>query len=249
MEVGDSFVRHTAYCFQVLEGVRKEEFNERGVWPSSEPATVDEPSQETLIGQIMRWKEIVKKYAGVSKNLDPREMFILCVAAQRWPGPVLEIGTHKGITTFLLSEVQEALKRRDQLYTVELFKDGWESPAGADGGYPGDAYLKAIKAFRTQEVLSRVVAITGDSKKLRQLFWAIRPSVIFLDGDCTREGIAADLEMLKFFNHPYICLAHNANMRDVLEPMLLVRDEGEHRFANFHTGQQTEKGLIALTRL
>lgn len=247
MEVGDPFVRHVSYCFQVLEGVRKEEFNERGLWPSSEPAVVDEPSQETLMGQIMRWKEIVKKYAAVSKTLDPREMFIMSVAVQRYPGPVLEIGTHKGFATFLMSEVQDALKRRDFLYTVELFKEEWQGPGGEE--YPGDAYLKAIKAFRSQEVLQRVVAIVGDSKKLKHLFWSIRPSVIFLDGDCTRDGIKSDLDMLKFFNHPYVCFIHNANRRDVLEPVLLVRDEGEHRFANFHTGTGTEKGLVALSKI
>jgi len=93
-----------------------------------------------------------------------------------------------------------------------------------------------------------VIPIIGDSKMLKPIFWAIRPSVIFLDGDCSREGIMSDLEMLKFFNHPYICLVHNANLRDVIEPVMMVREEGDHHFANFHTGTQDEKGLVALTR-
>jgi hypothetical protein len=248
MQIGDPFILHTTYCFQVLEGQRTGEFNEQGVWPSREPADVDEPSQVTLIGQVMRWKELVKKYAAVSKLMDPREMFILAVCLQRFPGPVLEIGTHKGITTCFAAEVMNTLKRTDQLFTVEIFIENLTGPNGEDE-YPGEAYLKVLQQFRQQRVLHRVVPIVGDSHQLRALYWGIRPNVIFLDGDRTREGIAADLMMLQFFNHPFICLVHHANLPAVMEAVNDQRLTGAFRFANFHTGSPGELGLVALTRV
>lgn len=246
MQVGDPFVRHSAYCFQVLEGMRHGEFNERGLWPSSQPAEVDEPSQETLIGQLLRWKDVVKKYAAVSKMLDPRELFLLAIMLQRWPGPVLELGTHKGITTCFIAEVLTTLKRNDQIFTVELFLEGWRGPQGEEG-YPGEGYLKVIEQFRQQKVLHHVVPIVGDSHKLKSLFWGIRPTVIFMDADFTQEGVADDLEMLKFFNHPFVCAIHQANIDSVMKAILDFRVSGKHRFANFHTGGKSEKGLAALS--
>lgn len=246
MQVGDPFIRHAAYCFQILEGMRAGDFNELGVWPSREPAEIDEPSQETLLGQIMRWKELVKKYAAVSKQLDPREMFLLAVAVQRWPGPILEIGTHKGITTCFIAEVLNLLKRRDSLYTVELFMQGWKAHNGEDG-YPGESYLKALTQFRQQPVLNRVVPIIGDSHQLKQVFWGIRPTLIFLDGDFSKEGVADDLLTLRFFNHPFICIVHQANVDSVMAAVLDARATGMYRFANFHTGAQGDKGLVAIT--
>jgi hypothetical protein len=246
MQIGDPFVRHACYSFQVLEGLRTGDFNELGLWPSREPAEVDEPSQETLIGQFMRWKDLVKKYAGVSKMLDPREMFLLAVAVQRWPGPVLEIGTHKGITTCFIAEVMHQLKRHDQIFTIEQFLKGWKAHNGEDG-FPGDSYLKALQEFRSQAVLHRVVPIVGNSHELKPLIWGIRPVVIFLDGDHTRDGVADDLLLLRFFNHPYICIIHQANVGSVMQAVLDLRAGGRHRFANFHTGTAGDKGLVALT--
>ncbi len=246
MKIGDPFVRHTAYCFQVLEGIRHEEFNEKGLWPSAEPADVDEPSQETLVGQLMRWKELVKKYASVSKMLDPREMFIMAVAVQRWPGPILEIGTHKGITTCLMSEVMNNLKRNDLLYTVELFQEGYLGPTGDE--YPGDSYLKAIQQFRDQRALHRVVPIIGDSHRLKPLFFGVRPALIFLDGDTSYEGVLDDLQMLNYFNYHHICMIHNANIEGVMDAVQYLRGYGQHYFVNFHTGSSNDKGIVALAR-
>ena len=246
MQVGDPFIRHTAYCLQVLDGLRTGEFNERGLWPSSEPAEVDEPSQETLIGQFMRWRELVKKYAPVSKSFEPREMFISAVATQRHPGPVIEVGTHKGIVTCFISEVMNMLNRKDKLFTIELFNENYVDPVG-EIGYPGESYLKVLSQFREQAPLERVVAIVGDSHELKPLFFGVRPSVIILDGDCTKDGIAEDLQVLRFFNHPLICLVHNANRPEVLDALNDFRAAGTHHYVNFHTGDQQSKGLAALT--
>jgi len=245
MEIGDPFVRHTAYCFQVLEGLRPGEFNDAGLWPASSPAEVDEPSQQVLLGQFMRWKELVKKYAAVSKLLDPRELFILAVFIQRYPGPVLEFGTHKGITTCFVSEVQNTLKRRDHLFTIELFLESYKGHSDEDG-FPGEGFLKAIQQFRRQPALQRVVPIIGDSHELKPLIWGIRPDVLFFDGDCTAKGIADDLSVLKFFNHNFTAVIHNANMNQVMEAVLDIRVEMGYRFVNFHTGGNGEKGMIAL---
>ena len=247
MNVGDPFVRHTAYCFQVLEGARKDEFSEKGLWPSRDPADVDDATQAALVEQLQHWKELVKKYTAVTKMLDPREMFILSIAVQRWAGPILEVGTYKGITTCLMCEVLNALKRRVQLYTVELLKEGYKGPEG-DDEYPGEFYLKALQQFRSQKALSRVVPIVGDSHKLFPVFWGVRPVVIFLDGDHTEEGVTQDLQMLRNFNHPFICLLHDANLASVMEPVLKLRSEIPVNFANFHTGTSGEKGLLALSR-
>lgn len=246
MQVGDPFIRHTTYCFQVLEGMQEDKFNEKGIWPSSEPATVDEPSQDILLGQTQRWKDLVKKYAQVSKTMDLREMFILALAVQRWAGPVLEIGTHKGITTCLMSEVMNLLNRKDQLFTVELFRSDYKGVAGDE--YPGDSYLKAISQFRQQEPLQRVIPIIGNSHELKGVFWGIRPVVIFVDGNATYESVKEDLMMLKFFNHRHICLIHNANLPPVMKAVQEVRAKNMHYFANFHTGDQTKGGLVAMTR-
>lgn len=246
MEVGDPFVRHTTYCFQVLEGLRTGEFSEEGLWPSREPADVDDPSQEVLIGQFMRWKELVKKYASVTGMVDPREMFILAVAVQRWPGPVLEIGTHKGITTCFLSEVMNQIKRRDKLFTVELFLESARGPNGEEV-YPGDSYIKILQQFRKNRLLHRVVPMIGDSHEMHPIFWGIRPALIFLDGDHTQEGVEFDLSMLRFFNYPWICLVHQTNVPTVMEAVLDFRDDTRFRFVNFHTGGNDNKGLVAFT--
>lgn len=248
MDIGDPFVVHTAYCLQVLQGLRKDEFNEQGVWPTSEPAVMDEPSQEVLVGQLRRWKDLVKRYIGASKQLDPREMFILAVALQRWPGPVIEVGTHKGILTCFMAEVMNLLMRNDMLYTVELYQEGVKAPDGTDD-FPGDAYLQAIHRFRSQKPLARVIPIVGDTHKMRPIYYGIRPTVIFLDADHSAQGIGQELEILKFFNYPFICLIHDANINTVMTPILDFRYENpDIMYANFHTGQANDKGLVALAR-
>lgn len=248
MNVGDPFIRHTAYCFQVLNGTRKGQFDERGVWPAREPADVDEPSQEMLIAQLQRWKDLVKKYAAVTKMMEPRELFLLAIAVQNWPGPALEIGTHKGIATCLMCEIMNKIKRGDNLYTVELFLEGAKSPSGQDE-FPGETYIKALKEFRAQAALHRVIPIIGDSHRMKPLFYGIRPSLIFIDSEQTEESVYDDLSMLAFFNYPFLCIVHNANNPGVLRAVLRIRERVKLRFANFHTGQGTENGLVALSRV
>ncbi|MBI5154002.1 class I SAM-dependent methyltransferase [Candidatus Poribacteria bacterium] len=247
MQVGDPFICHTAYCLHVLQGTRKDEFSDKGVWQSRSPAVVDEAAQQILVEDLQHWKELVKKYASVTKMLDPREMFILAMAVQHWSGPVLEIGTHRGITTCLLSEVMNLLKRRDHLYTIELFLEGYTGPGGEDE-YPGEYFVKALKQFRSQRALHRVVPIVGDSHQLKNVFWGIRPSVVFLDGDHTEEGVLDDLQMLLLFNHPFICLVHDVNVEAVMRPVLKMRRDLKLHFVNFHTGEKNERGLAALSR-
>jgi hypothetical protein len=247
MEVGDPFVRHTAYCFQVLQGLRRDDFSERGVWPSRQPADVDEISQTALVGQLNRWRDLVKKYAAVNKLLDPREMFILALAIQRFPGPILEIGTHRGIATCMVAEVTNSLRRNDPIYTIELFMEEYSSPLG-QGAYPGDIYLNAIKQFRQQPALHRVVPIVGNSHSLKSLCVGMRPSLIFMDGDLSEQGLREDLQMLRFFTHPFVCLVHNSSLTPVMSAVLAERLRGELRFANFHTGSSNLNGLVALSR-
>lgn len=247
MQLGDPFVCHTSYCLQVLTGVRTGDFNEFGHWPTQEPAVVDEPSQEVLLGQLRRWKDLVRKYNALGKGADPRELFILAVAVQRWPGPVLEIGTHKGVSTCLMCEVMNNLRRPDQLFTVELFLESHRNARG-EQDYPGDAFLKALQNFRAQAPLNRIVSIVGDSSQLKPLFFGIRPSVLFLDGDQSEKGVEEDLQLLRFLNYPFICLIRNANLSSVLRPVLNMRHETNLAFANFHTGSGDENGLAALAR-
>ena len=247
MKVGDPFIRHTAYCFQVLEGARRGEFNDKGQWPSQQPADVDEPSQINLVAQLQRWRDLAKKYAGIAKHLDPRELFILAIAVQRWQGPVLELGTHRGVSTCLIAEVLNALRRSDLLYTVETFKEGVTGPMGEDD-YPGEHFLKAIKEFRSQPALDRVVPIVGDSHRMKNLFFGMHPAIILLDGDSSEEGVLDDLTMLSFFNHPFVCLVHNANVAGVMRSIQAVRQRERLAFANFHTGTPGQKGLAALSR-
>ncbi|MDX1971374.1 MAG: class I SAM-dependent methyltransferase [Candidatus Sumerlaeia bacterium] len=246
MKVGDAFIRHTTYCFQVLEGIRQDEFNEHGLWPTPEPAVVDEPSQEFLLGQFQRWKDLVKKYSQVSQTMDLREMFIIALAVQRFPGPVLEIGTHKGITTCLMSEVMNLLNRQDHLYTVELFKSDYVGIAGDE--YPGESYLKALVQFRQQPPLQRVVPIIGNSHDLKPMFFGLRPIVIFIDGNATYESVQEDLLMLRFFNHKHVCLIHNANHKGVMKAVRELHAYGQHHFCNFHTGEKNQNGMVALSK-
>ncbi|MGF1573685.1 MAG: class I SAM-dependent methyltransferase [Sumerlaeia bacterium] len=247
MKVGDAFIRHTTYCFQVIEGMRKDEFNDQGLWPSPEPAVVDEPSQEILLGQFQRWKDLVKKYSQVSQTMDLREMFIIALAVQRFAGPVLEIGTHKGITTCLMSEVMNLLNRLDQLYTVELFKADYVGVAGDE--YPGESYLKALLQFRQQPPLNRVVPIIGNSHELKTMFFGLRPVLIFIDGDATFESVQEDLLMLRFFNHKHICLIHNANSKAVMKAVRELHGFRQHHFCNFHTGEKGSGGLVGLSKV
>lgn len=248
MKVGDPFIRHTAYCFQVLEGARPGEFNDKGQWPSQQPADVDEPSQINLVAQLQRWRDLAKKYATIAKRLDPRELFILAISVQRFPGPTLEIGTHRGVATCLMAETMNALKRRDLLYTVELLQEGATGPMGEDD-YPGDHYLKAVKEFRSQRALDRVIPIVGDSRRMKNLFFGIRPSLLFLDGDTNEEAVLDDLSTLALFNQPFLCLVHNANCPGVMRAMQVVREREGLAFANFHTGTQGKNGLAGLARL
>jgi len=200
-----------------------------------------------LLGQLRRWKDMVKKYAALVKGIDPREMFIMAVAVQRWPGPVLEIGTHKGAWTCLMCEVMNHLKRQDQLFTVELFLESHRNAKG-ESDYPGEAYLKALNNFRAQAPLHRIVPIVGDSAKLKPLFFGIRPSILFLNGDQSEKGIEEDLQLLRFLNYPFICLIRHANIPSVLRPVLNMRHDANLAFANFHTGSGEENGLAALAR-
>ncbi|MEQ8819332.1 MAG: class I SAM-dependent methyltransferase [Sumerlaeia bacterium] len=248
MNIGDPFVRHTTYCFEVLQGYMQGEFNAQGSWPSKEPAVVSEGLQERTIDDLTRWKDLVKKYAAVTKMIDPREMFILAMAIQRFPGPVLEIGTYRGVTTCLMTEAMNTLKRSDLIYTVELFQEGYKGTLG-DDEYPGEAYLKALKQFRGQKALQRVVPILGDSHALHPMFWGLRPTVIFMDGDHSEEGMEMDLQMLSTLQYHWVCLIHDASVPSVLNPVLRAREKYGFTFANFHTGTGSEKGLTALSRL
>jgi hypothetical protein len=248
MNVGDPFVRHTSYCFQVLEGARADEFNDAGLWPSREPAEVSDDFQATVVENLRLWKDLVKKYANISQTLDPREMFVIAMLLQRWVGPVLEIGTHRGITTCFMSEVMNVLKRKDWLYTVEIFLEGTKAADGTDT-YPGEFYLKAIQQFRAQRALHRVVPIIGDSHRLQPLLLGIRPTVLFLDGDNTPEGLARDLALLDLFQHPFVCLIHDINTGGVLAPVLESRRRAGFAYANFHTGAAGAKGLAAISRI
>jgi hypothetical protein len=123
--------------------------------------------------------ELVESIPGMLYPADAQKLYELAFHAQ---GPILEIGTHKGRSTVLLATAQR------------------------DSGYDGvvvsmdisDEFLAEARATLAEAGLgSRVLLVQGTRTALTGVLPPLVPSLVFVDGDHTYEGVARDLAALE----------------------------------------------------
>jgi len=178
--------------------------------------------------------EYVGKALEIEGWMSPEELFWLRDAATKHP-VVIEIGSWKGRSTHALAE------GCGSLFFVEHFEgsptDTWNSwyeelfvPDGKAAVRNAllrnlDEFIKSGKAFLIEAKSVEAAAF------LRPVFMHRQPDMIFVDGDHTYEGFAADLKAWSpYFVKPGLFCGHDSHLpgvRDALDELLPGWQHGE----------------------
>ncbi|CAN5429401.1 hypothetical protein BH09PLA1_BH09PLA1_07240 [soil metagenome] len=132
----------------------------------------------TLAALDWRW--------GDNSNKDG--LIFLCQLAAALPGPIVEIGTYRGRTTYNL-----ALNSHDRVYTIDI-----GAPVAAEAAAnkesmaypeysPGEVFLNA-----RQDVRDRIELIIGDSSKIDLSHLAGKAAMVIVDAGHSYEGCLQD---------------------------------------------------------
>lgn len=121
-------------------------------------------------------------------NSSPHGLMFLCMLAARATGPIVEIGTFRGRTTYNL-----ALNAPTRIYTVDL---GAPPPAEAEANAehkaypsytPGEVFLSA-----RPEIREKIELIIGDSTRVDLSALRGQASLVIVDAGHTYEACMAD---------------------------------------------------------
>ena len=103
-------------------------------------------------------------------------------AVDALPGPILEIGTHKGRSTVLLATARRDSGRDGLVVTMDISHE---------------FLAEARETIAAAGLGSRVLILQGTREALAGAVPPMTPGLVFVDGDHTYEGVARDLAALE----------------------------------------------------
>jgi predicted O-methyltransferase YrrM len=133
---------------------------------------------------------------GWLRTADAEKLYEL---AQLTSGPILEIGTHYGKSAVLMALAVKHAHRRDVVYTLDI-----------DRRAIGVAAAEA-KARGVDDV---IVFVRGTLRAFARAYPNLRPTLTFVDGDHTRDGVERDLAALE----PLVPIGGSLLFHDFADP-------------------------------
>ena len=109
---------------------------------------------------------------------DALKLYELAHAA---PGPILEVGTHRGKSAILMATALRDAGREGPVVSLDIDREGLEA-----------ARSEAAK----RDLADRIAFVRGTAEALFRSRPGFAPGLVFLDGDHTRRGLARDLRAL-----------------------------------------------------
>ncbi len=131
------------------------------------------------VGRVREPLDLVESIPGW---LLPEDAALLHELAGETGGPVLEIGTYRGRSAVLMATAIEEAGGDAIIYSVDI---------GADAGRSA-----AVEAGR-RGLAHRLVFARGTLAAFARAYPRLRPTLTFVDGDHTREGVERDLAVLR----------------------------------------------------
>jgi predicted O-methyltransferase YrrM len=114
--------------------------------------------------------------------LRPEDAEKLYELAGSTPGPILEIGTHRGKSAVLMALATKDSGRDAPIYTLDV-----------DRSYLREAEIRA----RTHSVSDVIVFVRGTLAAFARAYPHLRPKLTFIDGDHSKFGVESDLAVLE----------------------------------------------------
>ena len=140
--------------------------------PSYEIGAPDLGDEHRRIGQLV---------ADVPGLLRPEDELKLYELAYLAPGPILEIGTYRGRSTTIMARAARA-GAGAMLFSVDVDPKALRSGAAA---------------LAAHDASERVVLVRGSAAALLRRFEGLRPSLTFVDGDHSLDGVRRDLAAIE----------------------------------------------------
>lgn len=122
--------------------------------------------------------ELVAEIPGLLRPEDELKLYELAYFA---PGPILEIGTYRGRSTTIMARAAQAGSGA-ALFSVDV------DPAALRAG---------AAAVSAHGVAGRTVLVRGSASAMLRRFAGLRPSLTFVDGDHSLEGVRRDLAAIE----------------------------------------------------
>jgi predicted O-methyltransferase YrrM len=126
-----------------------------------------------------RMPELVRDIPGWLRDEDVLKLYEL---GRLTPGPVLEVGSYRGKSAVVLASAIRAAGAATRLVSIDI-----DPEATAD----------ARRAVRDHGLGELVTFVRGSLHAFRRNFPEFRPSLVFLDGDHSLEGVRSDLALLR----------------------------------------------------
>jgi hypothetical protein len=122
--------------------------------------------------------ELVAEIPGLLRPQDELKLYELAFFA---PGPILEIGTYRGRSTTIMARAAQA-GAGAVIFSVDV------DPA---------AQRAATAALDAHGLARRVILVRGSATAALRRLAGLRPSLVFVDGDHSLEGVRRDLAALE----------------------------------------------------